>query len=232
MYRSSTVESEISSLAIHSIPSIKYVAVATWTGDLLIYTFDDLKAGSPPISKTQLPSYAASLFFRTNTEIPSGTGVRLLAGLGTGLLVVQELEMVEASLVLTTRKSLTLGSLPLTLSPIHHQGKGGDNIVAVGMSSRASIISENQGRFEISSISRKVRVIGQRDWTLLTSRTYQQPLAQRSTERKALRSPHLPNCLSSRSTRSRSCLFKPSTQNSTQQPRSLESSTFRDSPTL
>lgn len=109
------------------------LAVATWSGKILLYRVPDFTS---PTALTE-DAYATSL------SIQGG----LLAGLSNGCLAAYDLDG-------SGRKLSTLGTRPLQLHPIDWSGD--EQILAVGLAERMSVIFGSRERVDFSSISRKV----------------------------------------------------------------------------
>lgn len=84
------------------------------------------------------------------------SGLQLLAGLSDGSLVVYDFlhdTNTGPALTLRDRKISSLGTQPLTLHPIHSRTASGDELLAIGLSDRTSIIFLNGDRIDFSSVS-------------------------------------------------------------------------------
>lgn len=124
--------------------SAPVLAVGTWSNAILLYRLDDSRQplGGTIITKHET-SHASSLLL-----IPSASEIQLLAGLGDGSLVTYSLPGDTWTDSSVSKKTSSLGTLPLMLHPI---GGACDNGVALGLSDRASILFQSSGRIEFSS---------------------------------------------------------------------------------
>lgn len=112
----------------------------------------------PLITTLHEEYHAVSLHLRPNPESSTTSGVQLLAGLSDGTMVIHDIEQSVdgGGLESVGRKASSLGSRPLTLQPIDSFPHGEDSIIALGLTERLSIIFENKGRIDFSTVSKKV----------------------------------------------------------------------------
>jgi len=152
--RTGNVGAEVSAVAILSAGSSTFVAVGTWTNTISIYTSDQLNSGSAPIVSLEEQYFAGSLMLRTASN---GSRLQLLGGLSDGSLVVHEFDFEtltgEPTLNLRDRKISYLGTQPLALHPVHSRTASGDELLAIGLSDRTSIIFLNGDKIDFSSAS-------------------------------------------------------------------------------
>lgn len=143
----------------HKTLSSPIIAASTWTGEILLYSLDHLKTAEPVVTSLHETYYACSLFIRPSSASPTTSGVQLIAGLSDGTMVVYDLELSSegGGVKCTGRKSSGLGSRPLKLFPVEEFVQGEETIIAVGISERMSVIFENKGRIDFSSVNKKVR---------------------------------------------------------------------------
>ena len=151
MSRSANVGAEISAVAIITNESSPIIAVGTWTNMISLYTADQLSAGSAPLATLEESYFASSLMLRSSV---SASSLQLLGGLSDGSLVVYELDPDSpTTLSLRDRKISSLGTQPLSLHPIQSRTASGDELLAIGLSDRTSIIFLNGDRVDFSSAS-------------------------------------------------------------------------------
>jgi hypothetical protein len=141
-------------VAILSTGSSTLIAVGTWTNTISIYTSDQLKSGLAPAVSLEEQYFASSLMLRPASD---GSRLQLLGGLSDGSLVVHEFEFEtstgEPTLTLRERKISYLGTQPLTLHPVQSRTASGDELLAIGLSDRTSIIFLNGDKIDFSSVS-------------------------------------------------------------------------------
>nr|WVH01967.1 DNA damage-binding protein 1 [Naematelia aurantialba] len=164
-----TVGEEISAVSILPLPDRPPItAVATWTNRIQLY---HAGTASPALSLTE--NFAASsLELRPGKPGPTGTiSICLLAGLSDGSLLNLDISIESGdSTTLVGRKVSSLGSHPLRLcriaaagashaGEIHNgelqKGAKEEQVVAIGLSDRMSVIFETNDRIDFSSVSRK-----------------------------------------------------------------------------
>lgn len=135
------------------------LAVSTWTGSILLTTFAAM-ATSPATYEVTESSYAASLLLKMSpiSTITPSSGVQLLAGLSDGSLVTYDLQLSDdgpGGIVVAGRKASSLGTQPLRLCAIRDWQSDDEQVVAIGLSERTSVLFESRNRIDFSSISKK-----------------------------------------------------------------------------
>ena len=142
----------------HETLSSPIIVAATWTGDILLYCLNHLKTSEPLVTILHESFYACSLLIRPSAASLTTSGVQLIAGLSDGTMTVYDLVLsAEGGCVKSTgRKSSGLGSRPLRLFPVKEFTQGEETVVAVGITERMSVIFENKGRIDFSSVNKKV----------------------------------------------------------------------------
>jgi hypothetical protein len=154
MDRTGNVGAEVSAVAVLYTGSSSLIAVGTWTNTISIYTSDQLKSGSAPVVSLEEQYFASSLMMRPASN---GSRLQLLGGLSDGSLVVHEFDLDQSSaqptLTLRERKISYLGTQPLTLHPVQSRTASGDELLAIGLSDRTSIIFLNGDKIDFSSVS-------------------------------------------------------------------------------
>ena len=149
----------MSSLAIFSsdvLPS-PVIAVATWEKEILLYDPEGLQDGSSPVALITENHFASSLLLKS-TSAGEKSSLQLLAGLSDGSLVTYDIGGAEAigGLTFIGRKSSSLGTRPLTLHPITGTTETGEEeLLAIGLSERTSVLFESKDRVEFSSVNLK-----------------------------------------------------------------------------
>ncbi|WVQ78968.1 hypothetical protein IAT38_001060 [Cryptococcus sp. DSM 104549] len=150
-----TLGKEISAVSIINLPDLEspIVAISTWTDGILLYTVSQLAAGdsSTPTAITE-DFYATSLQLKASNR---SSGTQLLAGLSDGSLVIYDLVNDGGSVVVSSRKTSSLGTRPLTLCSATVVSCGEEAIVSVGLTERMSVVFETKDRVETSSVNRK-----------------------------------------------------------------------------
>jgi hypothetical protein len=141
-------------VALLSTGASTLIAVGTWTNTISIYTSDQLNSGSPSVASLEEQYFAASLMMRSAFD---GSRLQLLSGLSDGSLVVHEFDLdysaSDPTLTLRDRKISSLGTQPLTLHPVQSRTSSGEELLAIGLSDRTSIIFLNGDRIDFSSVS-------------------------------------------------------------------------------
>lgn len=188
--RSLDIGQEVSAVTVlcgATLPS-PILAVSTWTGTIMLTTFTSLASSSATYEITET-SYAASLLLKTSPSSPttSTSGVQLLAGLSEGSLVTYDLQPSDdgpGGVVVANRKASSLGTQPLRLCAIKGWQSEEEQVVAVGLSERTSVLFESRNRIDFSSISKKASTSMGKALRALTStraslplRAYRQALA-------------------------------------------------------
>ncbi len=148
------VRQEVSAVGIISHPSSAspIIAIATWNGETNIMHV--VTAKSLMVTET---SYAQSLLFVTS----SSAGIRLMSGLSDGSLAINDIAVDSDSGEISTsnRKVSSLGTRPLQLCPISSHSNGDENVIAIGLSERMSVVFEARDRIDFSSVSKKVGLL-------------------------------------------------------------------------
>jgi DNA damage-binding protein 1 len=161
VFSSATIPAEVSALSMLSndaLPS-PIIAVSTWTNEILVYALSDLVASSGVVHTLTENAFASSLLLKlSNSNNTSSTDIQLLAGLSDGGLVVYDLALADVvgGIKELGRKASSLGTRPLRLEPVKVWQGGEENVVAVGLSERMSVIFENKDRLDFSSVSKRV----------------------------------------------------------------------------
>ena len=156
--RSATIAGEISALTAFTSANApaKLAAVSTWSNQIFLYRLDD---GAVPLLQLSEAFYAVSLLLKppVNSSSAFPSAVQLLAGLSDGSMVTYDIAIVDsaASAAMTGRKASSLGTRPLRLCEVSGECEG-DQMLAVGLSERISLVFEAKDRIDFSSVSRKV----------------------------------------------------------------------------
>jgi hypothetical protein len=133
------------------------VAVGTWSNRIMVTDIESLEglalSSATPITEA---AYATSLMIRPTSQ-NDPTGFQLMAGLSDGSLAIYDFDwkrpIREYAKVKGDRKISSLGTQPLTLHPtLGHTASGGE-ILAMGLSDRASLIFLHKDRIDFSSVS-------------------------------------------------------------------------------
>ena len=152
--RTGNVGAEVSAVAILSAGSSTLIAVGSWTNAISIYTSDQLSSASAPMVSLEEQFFAGSLMLRSAVN---GSRLQLLGGLSDGSLVVHEFDLDHSAgkltLTLRDRKISYLGTQPLTLHPAQSRTASGDELLAIGLSDRTSIVFVNGDKIDFSSVS-------------------------------------------------------------------------------
>jgi hypothetical protein len=152
--RHGNVGAEVSAVAIVSTTSSTLIAIGTWTNLISIYAADQLHPILYRRLTTEESFFASSIMLRPAS---SNSGLQLLAGLSDGSLVTYEFDFDtstdDTEVTLRDRKISSLGTRPLTLHPIQSRTASGDELLAIGLSDRTSIIFLNSDRIDFSSVS-------------------------------------------------------------------------------
>lgn len=151
---------EIASLNVYAgenVPS-PIIAVATWTRKILLYTLSNL--GSTDILATTISeqAFSSSLHLRRSLGASVQTSsVQLIAGLSDGSMISYRLDQAEegGGLVVSDRKASSLGVRPLRVQAVAGLKDGDDDIFAVGLTERMSVVFESRGRVEFSSVAKR-----------------------------------------------------------------------------
>ncbi len=167
---------EVSSVDINS----KLLVLGTWTNEILVYSNDALKAGNSQPLVIKEKGFAVSLLLTQGRST-----ARLLAGLSDGSLLTIDLALEPLSLI--GRKISKLGSRPLRLERIV-DWQGDEQVVAIALSERMSVIFQTKDRIDFSSVSRRVSATE----VHADDRTCKRPHVCRSTASKPFYSPHRP----------------------------------------
>ena len=125
---------------------------------ILLCTLDSLGSTDTPVTAISEQAFSPSLYIRRFSGPSAQTSsASLLIGLSDGSMITYRLDQAAGGgLAVSDRKSSSLGTRPLQLRPVEGLKNGGDDIVAVGLSERMSIIFESRGRVEFSSVTKKV----------------------------------------------------------------------------
>lgn len=166
--RSCSIAADVSALVVHTAAGLPspLIAVGTWSNEIQLYSFDDLKvadaqgSAARPVATITEAFYASSLLAR-RSSVSSGSQSRLqlLAGLSNGSLCTYDLEFTASGggVAVKGRKAASLGNRPLRLCPVDAaSGGGAEKMIAVGLTERVSIIFESKDRIEFSSVSKRV----------------------------------------------------------------------------
>ncbi|WWD20338.1 hypothetical protein CI109_104814 [Kwoniella shandongensis] len=155
------ISSEISAVSIiqsTSLPS-PVIAVGTWFNEIILYTLDQLKAGDTSVTTLSEQFFASSLYLKPSIgNTTSTSGIQLFAGLSDGSLIIYDLEPSgdNANIVVKSRKASSLGMRPLNLCPVEGAtGSADEQVVAVGLTERMSVVFQSKDRIDFSSVSRK-----------------------------------------------------------------------------
>lgn len=133
------------------------VAVGTWANEILLYDLDRLQAGVSPVAPITESFFASSLLLKSTVSGESSS-LQLLAGLSDGSLVTYDIGQADnaGGIAINGRKSSSLGTLPLTLHPISGTTETGEEeLLAIGLSERTSVLFESRDRVEFSSVNLK-----------------------------------------------------------------------------
>lgn len=149
----------MASLDVMEDPAV--LVIATWTNEILLYSIKNLDSSSQPLKIVE-DACAVSLLLQR-------APLRLLAGLGNGMLITLDLA-IDSGIKNMGRKASKLGSRPLRLFPIS-EWQGDERIAAVGLSERMSVIFETKGRIDFSSVGQRVsfrsaKADGRMSWPL------------------------------------------------------------------
>jgi DNA damage-binding protein 1 len=159
--RTVSVSSEVSTVAILSAANVPspVIAISTWTSEILLYSLDHIQTTDPVVTPINEQYHAVSLMLRPSTT-PVSSGVQLIAGMSDGSMVVYELEQSDqgGGVKNVSRKASSLGSRPLILCPVDSFHLGSENIIAIGLSERMSVVFESKGRIDFSAVSKKASV--------------------------------------------------------------------------
>ncbi|ORX37687.1 CPSF A subunit region-domain-containing protein [Kockovaella imperatae] len=143
---------EVASLAVIQLPTLPspIIAVATWEKEILVYALDQIQAGASVV--TSLSESFPSLGTLTSTS-----GVQLIAGSDDGSMITYDLEPSgdQGEIVMKGKRLASLGNRPLKLCQTAGLAVGEDQIVAVGLTERMSVVFESSDRIDFSTASRK-----------------------------------------------------------------------------
>lgn len=153
------IPAEIASVTIYTSSNIPspVVAIGTWSNEILLYTLDHLQNGASTVTTIPETHFASSLLLKPRLSADPSS-LQLLAGLSDGSLVVYDVDQSDSAggLAVTNRKASSLGTRPLSLQAISgHTPNGEEQLVAIGLTERTSIVFETHDRIDTSSISRK-----------------------------------------------------------------------------
>ncbi|WVF68077.1 hypothetical protein IAT40_002840 [Kwoniella sp. CBS 6097] len=149
--------SSVSVLQLSTLPA-PVLAIGTWSNEILLYDLVQLQQGSDTVTTIREFGYASSLQLRASvSSLTSTSEVQLLAGLSDGALVVYDLETSgpNGQLEIKSRKVSSLGTRPLGLFATKGPQVAGDEIIAIGLTERMSVIFNSKDRVDSSSVSRK-----------------------------------------------------------------------------
>ncbi|OCF33570.1 hypothetical protein I316_04642 [Kwoniella heveanensis BCC8398] len=151
---------EVSAVSIIRLPTLPapILAIGTWTGEIFLYDPLQLQQGSTALTTLREPFYASSLHLKLSVSSTTSTsGVQLLAGLSDGTLITYDLEPsgTNGKIEVKARKTSSLGIRPLTICLANGPQVAGDEIVAIGLTERMSVIFNSKDRVDSSSVSRK-----------------------------------------------------------------------------
>ncbi|WVQ95773.1 hypothetical protein IAU59_002872 [Kwoniella sp. CBS 9459] len=157
---SCTAPAEVSSVSIIRLSTLPapVFAIGTWTNEIILYDLVQLQQGSTALTTLREAFYPSSLQFKPSVSRTTSTsGIQLLAGLSDGTLLVYDLEPSgpNGQLEVKSRKASSLGTRPLSLFATKGPQVAGDEIVAIGLTERMSVIFNSKDRVESSSVSRK-----------------------------------------------------------------------------
>ena len=133
------------------------MAVGTWTNEILLYDLDRLQAGTSPVAPVTESFFASSLLLKSASSGETSS-LQLLAGLSDGSLITYDLGQSDnaGGITIISRKSSSLGTRPLTLHPISGTTESGEEeLLAIGLSERMSVLFESRDRVEFSSVNLK-----------------------------------------------------------------------------
>lgn len=133
------------------------MAVGTWTNEVILYDLDRLQAGSSPVAPITESFFASSLLLKPASSGETSS-LQLLAGLSDGSLITYDIGQSDTAggIAVTSRKSSSLGTRPLTLHPIGGTTESGEEeLLAIGLSERTSVLFESRDRVEFSSVNLK-----------------------------------------------------------------------------
>lgn len=145
---------EISAIDIFSspTPASPILAISLWTNEILLYTLESFRSSHAPARSISEAFFATALQLKMSNAT---TEIQLMAGLSDGSLVVYDIESSDAGLSVRGRKVSSLGTRPLLLCPVSLD-QGDEQVVAIGLSERTSVIFESKDRIEFSSVNKKV----------------------------------------------------------------------------
>jgi DNA damage-binding protein 1 len=152
--RTLSVGSEITTVAMFaSASSSPTVAVGTWTNEILLFNLDKIDTSAVPLLKISESFYASSIILKAPSD--TAGNLQVLAGLSDGSLITYELgATADGKLSMTGRKVSSLGSQPLALHSISGTTLSGDEqLLAVGLTDRMSILYGSRDTVEFSSVS-------------------------------------------------------------------------------
>jgi DNA damage-binding protein 1 len=152
--RTLSVGSEITTVAMFaSASSSPTVAVGTWTNEIQLFNLDKIDTSAVPLLKISESFYASSIILKAPSD--TAGNLQVLAGLSDGSLITYELgATADGKLSMTGRKVSSLGSQPLALHSISGTTLSGDEqLLAVGLTDRMSILYGSRDTVEFSSVS-------------------------------------------------------------------------------
>lgn len=138
------------------------IAISTWSNEIMVYTAETLKNSDSWAVPIKEGHFAVSLMLHPSAGSDTSGGIKLLAGLSDGTMVLYEIETsAGGDLEIKSRKASSLGTKPLKLYPANFQREGDEMVFAVGISDRMSVIFESKDRIDFSSVSTKVSLVDQ-----------------------------------------------------------------------